>query len=196
MHTSGFFRVHEPHTLIGLSIGLSISFVTFVGYIVNFTPLGLALLVPLSIGAPWVLLGVYLLIRRPALRMRAAWAARGATILVVVLIWSVLASQVAQARTQRHAEFTEFFVTQAAPQSQSIALNVVNRLNQTVAFSIDIMADGVKVQTIGPRTMTPGSYWTETWSMPPESGGTRFTIALQKDGAPYRELRFSGTLKP
>jgi hypothetical protein len=196
MHTSGFFRVHEAHTLIGLSIGLSISFVTFVGYLVNFTPLGLALLVPLSIGAPWVLLGIYLLIRRPSLRLRAAWAARGAAILVVVLIWSILASQVAQARTQRHAEFTEFFVTQAAPQSQPLALNVVNRLNQTGAFSIDILVDGVKVRTIGPRTMAPGSYWTETWSMPPKSGGASITFALQKDGIPYRELRLAGTMRP
>jgi hypothetical protein len=196
MHTSEFFRVHEAHTLIGLSIGLSISFVTFVGYIVNFTPLGLALLVPLSIGAPWVVLGVYLLIRRPRLRWRAAWAARGAAILVVVMVWSILASQVAQARTQRHAEFTEFFVTQAAAQSQSVTLNVVNRLSQPAAFSVDIMADGVKVGTIGPRTMTPGSYWTETWSMSPHSDGSRFTFALQKDGMPYRELRFSRTTKP
>jgi hypothetical protein len=196
MHTSGFFRVHEVQTLIGLSIGLSISFVTFVGYIVNFTPLGLALLVPLAIGAPWVLLGIYLLIRRPPLRLRAAWAARGAAILAVVLVWSILAGQVAQARTQRHAEFTEFFVTQAAPQSRSVILNVVNRLSQAGAFSIDILADDVKVGTIGPRTLAPGSSWAETWSMPPTSDGTRFTFALQKDGTAYRELRLSGTTRP
>jgi hypothetical protein len=192
MHTSSFFQANETHTLIGLSIGMSITFVTFVGYIVNFTPLGLSFLVPLAIVAPWVLLGIYLLLRRPRMRLRTTWLVRGASILVVVFVWAILASQVAQARTQRHAEFTEFFVTRANPQDRSFTINIVNRLDRTGDFTIDIAADGVQVQTFGPWTIAAKSYRTETWQAPSDAANARFTITLKKDGIPYRELHFSG----
>jgi hypothetical protein len=193
MHTSGFFRVHEAHTLIGLSIGMSITFVTFIGYIVNFTPLGLGLLVPLSIVAPWILLGIYLVVRRPQLRLRTAWVVRGACILIVVLCWAILSNQVAQARTDRHAQFTEFFVTQANSQERSFTINIVNRLDQAEEFTIDIAADGTPVQTLGPWTMPAQSQRAEAWRVPSASPNTSFTVTLKKDRIPYRELRFSGS---
>jgi hypothetical protein len=190
-HRSSIFRVDDISTLIGLAVGLSIAFITFVGYITNFTPLGLGWFVPLSVIVPWVVLGIYLIIRRPRFRVESSWVIYGASLIITLLIWSLLSTGVARARTQRRAEFTELFVTQPHPQSRSLAVNVVNRLNQSADFTIVFELDGVEVQTVGPQLLAPNSSWTEKWRIPSTSMDKRVLITLEKGGIPYRELHLS-----
>jgi uncharacterized membrane protein len=196
LHKNSLFKFSGFHTLIGLSIGLSIAFTTLIGYIVNFTSLGLQWLIPLCVAIPLLMLAVYLTVWRPRISIRVRWIIHGCAILITVLVWSTLAGQVAQARTQRHALFTEFFVTHSDMDQRAIAVNVINRLNQTEEFTIHVFIDSTIIQTIGPKKMTPNSSWVYDLDIPVSSTRSRITIELEKEGVVYRELQFSSDVVP
>jgi hypothetical protein len=190
--SSSILEIDDIPTLTGLAVGISIAVVTFIGYIANFTPLGLDWFVPLCVLVPWGVLGIYLIIRRPVFRLTLSWATYGTSLVVVLLVWALLSTWAAHARAQRHAEFTELFVTQEDTLSKTISVNVVNRLNRPEDFTIVFKLDDVEVRTVGPRLLAPNSLWIEKEPIPPTLTGERLVITLEKDGLPYRELKLSG----
>jgi hypothetical protein len=184
-------RIEDTRTPVGLSIGLSFALVTFIGYIANFTVLGLGWFVPLSVTLPWIVFAVQLIIRQPHLRACWPWVIRGSSILMALAIGSLLSAGVTHARTLRRAEFTEFFVTQNDPQSRTLTIHAVNRLNEPSNFTMVFRSAGVELETRGPRTLSSNALWTEQWQVPPSQVDRRIVITLEKDDIPYRVLHLS-----
>ena len=189
-HTT-LLRIDDVSTAIGLGVGLSLALVTFLGYLVNFTGLGLDWLMPLSVIGPWLLFMIYVIGYRPNFSIEPAWGSYGAALIITLALWALLSTGVAYARNQRYAEFTEFFVTQGNVQPEALTLNVINRLNQTGNFSLVFSAAGVDLATIGPQLLPPNSSWLQEWPIPAQLTGETLTITLKKDGISYRELRLS-----
>ena len=180
---SSLLRIRDTATLLGLTIGTSVAFVTFIGYLANFSPLGLGWSVPLIVVIPFILLGAYLAVRRPQLRASSSWLARTSSLSCLLLIWSLISTVVAHERTRDRSGFIEFFVTQQYPGSETIVVNVVNREERSGEFALVVERDGVIYQTIGPKSMLPMSTWREELQLPTEiTGYGRQVIRLVRDG--------------
>jgi hypothetical protein len=185
--------VDSLRVLCGLAVGLSVTFVTFVGYLTNFSPLGLVWFVPLSFGIPCVALLAEWILHRRQSKLSSSFIAYAASLVTVVLVWAFLATGVGEARASRRAEYTEFFATRDSGQTGTITLNVVNRLAEPQDFAIVVQSLGQPGRTIGVRILAPGAIWRSTWETPVQQTHERFVISLERDGVAYRELRLSSS---
>jgi hypothetical protein len=183
----------DSGTLRGLAIGLSVTFVTFIGYLTNFSPLGLNWFLPLSLILPWIALVVELSLHRGRFTISWSVIVSVASLVTITCVWAFLALQVAQERSGNHADYTEFFVTQAQPGKDDITLNVVNRLPEPQNFSMAAQLPGQPKQIVGLRIVAPGAIWKVTWKIPGGATSERYVVTLEKNGIAYRELRLSST---
>lgn len=194
LRNEGSLAQTDGLVLIGLAAGLSVAFVTCVGYAVNFAPLKLAWTVPLIVLIPWIGLGIYLLFRRLTVHVKPMWLARICVLALVLLVWAFLSTVVAHARVQGRAEFTEFFVTQDETKDGVLDVNVVSRLSQPTYYTLVFELGGYEVQTIGPRLVHRNSVWIEEWEVPPVSGDERLLMTLEKNGVSFGTLELSSEL--
>lgn len=182
----------DLQALSGLAIGLSVTFATFVGYLTNFSPLGLAWFVPLSIGIPGVaMMAEWILHRQRPQRVLPSHVAHLLALVVIVLVWASLALSVADSRITRRAEFTEFFVTRNNLSSEMVTFNVVNRLNQPQDFAIAVRSANLSSPIIGQRILPPGSIWNVAWKMPMLKPKQQIVVSLERNGIAYRKLKIS-----
>jgi hypothetical protein len=180
--------------LRGLTIGLSVTFVTFIGYLTNFSPLGLNGILPLSLTLPWLALVAELLLHRK--RFTVSWSviSPAASLITITFIWAFLALSVAQGRAGNHAEYTEFFATQEDSEGETITLNVVNRLAEPENFEMVAQLPGQPSQIIGLRIVAPGAIWRVTWEIPGRVTPEWVVITLERKGVAYHELRLSSSV--
>jgi len=188
LHNTASFQKLSWHVQLGLSIGLSITLITFIGYVVNFTPLGLGMLIPLVVTTSVIVMLGHLLLNRHRLRVSFDSVVRMVSILAVAVVWSVLAIQVTEARTQRHAEYTEFFATQSTSGAGSIDLHIVNRHKRPIVYEVVINQQGKIPQNIGTLHVDSRSKGLMTWSIPEHLVGQSVEILLMRDGQPDRKL--------
>jgi len=188
LHDASLFTPEPTPTLFGLAVGLSIVFLTFLGYAVNFSPLGLRWYIPLCILLPWAFLTAYLVMRRRPFRPEPRTIMYVLTMLATMLLWALSATWIAHVRTENHRLQTEFFATQTEPQASSLDITAVNRSKNARTFTISFESDGVRYQSFGPRLVPPNSIWTETWDIPPDLLQKRLCILLEEDGNPTHEL--------
>jgi hypothetical protein len=189
IHTRLRFAEYNPYLYGAIAIGLSVAFVTFIGYIVNFSPLGLSWFAVLLCALPAVALAVHLLWSRPRVKVSSQLLSLGVGVIAAILIWSIFASQVMAIRTERSASATEFFVTQDDDAPEAIVWNIVNRGDREERLNLVVLADSAVVKQFALPPVAPGSFLREAWPIPADLGSRRVTLSLLKDGAVYRELR-------
>lgn len=182
--------VFDIRTKLGLAISLSIAFITFISYIANFT-IGLNYLLFLCIVLPIGVLAMYMLVSHNHFSPNLSEKLHLLTGIIIILTWAFLSSTVAQVRTQRNAEFVEFFVTRANLASEQIAVNVVNRLDQAIEFTISLKVNEDEIKTLGPNVILSNSIWVENLDFLNIQTGDRLEITLEREGLPDQELHLS-----
>ncbi len=176
----------DVRSLMAIGVTTSISFATFIGYIVNFTSLGLGSFIPmlsglvilLMVGALWYLRHV---------RAVMSSLPHILAVLTLVFVWAFLSTAVAQARTRDHAAYTEFFLTQSGT-ANCVDFHVVNRVGRASQFYVNIMIGGVKTESRGPHSLVPYARWTETVC---QAGQNSLSLTLERDNKPAGALRWS-----
>lgn len=182
-------RIHGPkiddfHGFIALASGMSIGLVTFTGYLLNFTPTGIRPVALSTMGVSILTLTGILLFHKQSRRFPGRWLRPAISLLVVLFIWSFLATAVAHAREREHANFIEFFVTSTDPQSapaEGLMFYVVNRSPNSKTFTISLEAEGDVVE-IGPRKVTANSIWRSRWIVPKDFEPDLMEIVLKEGG--------------
>lgn len=176
---------------LGLAVGFSIAIVTIAGWLANFTPLGLKHFFPGYVFITGVtLLLVFVLLKHPP--FPGNWQLIPLlSLMILLLIWSLLATAVARIRTDQAFDFVEFFITQDHEQENSMSVNVVNRGRDPGHFEILVESGGLVVDQIGPRRLEPGSAWRASWAFPETLEQKLVEIRLQQDGVLSGELHFS-----
>jgi hypothetical protein len=183
-----FGRNADIRTMIGLAVGLGVANLTLIGYIANFTQLGLAWIIPLSLGMP--LLGMLALVVRHGgrLQIAPAWLRYGVSLLVVTLIWATLATSIATHRTANTVALSEFFVTQSQP--DTLTFHVANATSAAQDMVLTITSDA---QVVEERTLhvPAGGVSSELWTIGPELQGKPASITLLQQGQPLRTLHIA-----
>ncbi|HLE13556.1 MAG TPA: hypothetical protein VI776_02325 [Anaerolineales bacterium] len=170
---------------LALAVGLSIAVNTCLGYLVNFTTLGLSWLLPLA-----VVLTVTALVIRLALPFpkpaQSLWP-----ILLLVLaslaVWSLATTLVDLYRSQARQPDTEFFLTAGGAAQDQILANVVNRTSQIKTCSLRLEQGGHSTQELATFSLPPEAAWQAPVDMPGSLGGDRLVFILGCD----RQLRFA-----
>jgi hypothetical protein len=191
LNKSSLLKIDDAVTTVGIAVGLSVAFLTFVGYVVNFTPLGLNRLVPIVVAAPWAALGIYWIIRRSRFRTQLAWFFFFACLAVTVSIWALLSTGVAYTRNERSTEYIEFFLSSNPSDDNVFIVTIINRTKQPRNFSVVFRLAGSEVQVHGPRTCSPGSMLSEEFRLPLIPVGETLVISLEGDEFSGQELHLN-----
>ena len=191
LNQSSLLKIDDRPTIIGIAVSLSVAFVTYAGYIVNFSPLGLNRLVPVLIAVPWATLGMYWVIRRPRLQLQLGWIFVISCVAITVIVWALLSTGVAYARSERSTEYIEFFVTKESPEDTAINVTVINRTKQTLDFSVTFELDELEAQILGPKRLAPNSMLSERWRHPLIPVGETLVIRLRGSGISCQELHLN-----
>lgn len=188
---SSRLKIDDAATMAGIAVSLSVALLTYAGYAVNFSPLGLKRLVPFCTAVPWAALGIYWVIRRPRFQLQLAWFAVFVFLSLTVLVWALLSTGVAYARNERSAEYTEFFVTKASSDDTAVVVTVINRSKQPQDFSVVFTLAGSEVPALGPQTLAPESMLSERIRLPLIPVGETIVIGLLGDENSGQELHLN-----
>jgi hypothetical protein len=178
----------DIRTMIGLAVGLGVANLTLIGYLANFTQLGLTWIIPLSIGLP--LAGMLGLVIRHGGRIQVApaWLRYGASVLIVTLIWATLATSIATQRTADTAALSEFFVTQSQPDTLTFHVANATAAPQDLVLTITTDAQVVEERTLH---IPAGGVSSEQWTIGLDLRGKPASITLLKQGQPFRTLHIA-----
>ncbi len=185
-------RSADIRTMAGLAVALGIANLTLLGYVANFSPLGLRSVVPLVIGAPLLALLGLLLIKRQPVAIASVWLHYGATLLLVSLLWAAMATAVSAQRSAASPAQSELFITQTQP--DALTLTVTNPTAQRADFELTIAVDG-QVRSQQPLHLAPGALSSQQWQVDPALLGQPATITLLQQGQPLRTLHLAA-LRP
>jgi len=178
----------QPVVSLGLSIGFSVAVVTIIGYITNFSALGLGYLVPMCTAFPWMGLGIRLLAsnRRSHIAMQQA---RQVFISIVGLaLWASLAAYTDMARASPYSGPSELFVTQDQQNKDALTIGVISQ--RPGDFTVHIEMNDVRLGSIGPRRLQPQDVWSEQWIVPSGAEGW-LRVMVEHNRVFQRELEFS-----
>jgi hypothetical protein len=153
-------------------------------------------LAPLCLAVGGTSCVVYLFLRRPIFPLRWRSALVPLPLLCVCLAWSVLSAGVAWARDVRQGAFSELFVAASPSTEAAVRFYTANGSREDGDFTMAIAVDGVTLQRLGPRSLSPGGLWAVEWRIPPGLGGKRILVSLERDGEPDRELAFQRAQVP
>lgn len=123
-------------SIIALVIGISVTLVTFIGYFLNLTGIGLNWFL-LVIDCIAILAVVVVCFTRTgeSLQNRGLYYAV-ATIVTCLLVWAFSSTTINQLRTIQDSEFVEYFITQDDDETNAIVVNIVNRKNEPIEARI------------------------------------------------------------
>ena len=172
----------------GLSIGLSVAFLTFCGYVVNFTFMGLTTLIPFVLGSLMIVVGLRTIRRTDSLlpgRTERLWLW---ALLLVVLLWSLTTVAVNSWKVQVNEPVTELFLTQSPSKDGSVDINVVDTSGEPGPVSLLVELDGTEVAQWGPRLVNRDSPWVVTQEIPPSMCGNMLVVTMERNGLPLRQL--------
>lgn len=178
----------DIRTMSALAVGLGVANLTLMGYLANFTPLGLAWMIPLSLGLP--LLGLLILVvrQRGRVQIAPAWLRYGATVIIVTVIWATLATSVATSRSASPAALSEFFVTQTQPDTLTFHLTNASAVDQDLVLAITAGTQVVEERTLH---IPAGGVSSEQWTIGLELEGQPASISVLKQGQPLRTLHIA-----
>ncbi|MEZ4710460.1 MAG: hypothetical protein R3A44_24875 [Caldilineaceae bacterium] len=183
LSNTGFMSYDEPIIVAGLSIGLSITIVTIIGYIINFSPLKLSLFAPIVALVSLCILGIYLASARSKLKWNTYWLNQSVLAVALILIWSLLATQVAHVRAQNGALSTEFFLTQNHENTDSLEMNIVNHKNESQTYKLTILANGEVISVLETKAVSSNTNWRQAWHIEDSTRGSKIQIVLDAENS-------------
>lgn len=180
--------IRETPTLAGLSIGLSISLVTILSYIVNFSPLNLRMLMPFVYLIPPLAFIAYLSVYKLSLSSVKENYRIILSIMIVSVLFAASATAVAVKRTEQHLEYTEFFLTSV--DNTGATINIINRNIDTKEYYLQIVIDEEIKESIGPILLQSNGADVNVLPYPKDFDGEKLTIHLYEEGKVSKELHY------
>lgn len=176
----------DPNFMGAMILCLSVSFVTFTGYLANYV--GLQYFIPLVVSIPLAILALFALYKRPKTKMDVFPASITLALITALFVWSFAAVAVKDIREETRSQFTEFFLTQGGDNPDALILGVVTHLDHPGQFKIVAKSGEEIIPLTGRLDLQPGAVYTHAPALPEELRGSRIQVILLRDGAPYREL--------
>jgi hypothetical protein len=162
--------------------------VTIIGYMTNFSALGLGYLVPVCTAFPWIGLGIRLLAANHRSRVAMQQARQVLISIGGLALWASLAAYTDMARASPYSGSSELFVTQDQQNRDALTVSIISQRQGD--FTVHIEMNDVRLDSIGPRRLQPQDVWSENWVVPSGAEGW-LKVTVEYNRVFQRELEFS-----
>lgn len=173
----GFLKFEDSYSMLFFSMVLSLGFVTAVGYLVNFTRIGLKNYALVNALIVLILFVVYIIIRWSHRKPFKFPPVGFRSLFVVILVWCLGSALITVSRSASKAELTEFFITQTASSKFSPVIYVRNQMRSEQEYILSWRQGDQSTRLLATFRLSPGEVFRQRLgSFVPVAGGLNLEL--------------------
>jgi hypothetical protein len=196
LKTLSIFSWNEEYSFIALCLIISISMITVISYIANFTILGLNLIVPIIILICSTMVFIIILRNRSKKPEEPFYLSSLKSTYIfyigLVILWAIISTITIQ-KTINTNDYIELFATQSLNKG-FVNIYVVNRTKTVEIFDMAIFVGENSLDRLKSIQIYPFSSYVSVQRLPKNKIGEKITILLLKGDRTYEEIHFKSVV--